>query len=240
MADESLVVWRHDGKVILHQTLIEDGLDMSTEVEIYLEHVAWVREALTAFVDNWQTQEQRHKSLDEEIDIFSAGNEMDPRVGIQSERAGKSFSMIVRMPLASRLIQLLSSKIPEAKARPPRPEQLENNQTQVSETDKLQQIEIKTTECRDPLGDTAETIEISCGEAKYWDWSPEKLLNQLTSLQHRLTAQKSEERKSEILLEDDSYLLPGESASEKEQTLTRMIVQLEKRFGKNRKKHRGR
>jgi len=88
MADESIAVWRHDDKVIMHQTLIEDDLDMSTEVEIYLEHVAWVRDVLTAFVGNWQTQEQRHVLQDEEIAIFSAGNEMDPRVGIQSEWAG--------------------------------------------------------------------------------------------------------------------------------------------------------
>jgi hypothetical protein len=235
MTDESIAVWQHDGKVILRQTLVEDGLDMSSEVAIYPEHITWVREALAAFVGNWQTQEQRHSLLDERIEVFSAGNEMDPRVGIQNEQAGKSFSMIVRMPLVRKLVQLLSGAIPDAAAIPPRAEQLENKPKHSSDAGKQPQITINTRECRDPLGDPAETIEITCGEASYWDWSSDKLLNQLTSIQRRLAAQKSEERKSEILLEDNSYLLPGESASEKEQTLSRMIVQLEKRVGKKRR-----
>ncbi|HNX75370.1 MAG TPA: hypothetical protein PKM56_06685, partial [Candidatus Rifleibacterium sp.] len=84
MTNEAIDISQRDGLVILRQTLVEDGLDMSTEVEIYLEHVTWLRETLAAFNDNWQTQEQTHRLLDENVEVFSAGNEMDPRVGIQN------------------------------------------------------------------------------------------------------------------------------------------------------------
>jgi len=58
----------------------------------------------------------------------------------------------------------------------------------------------------------------------------------LSGLQLRLSMANSEDRKSEILLEDDSYLLPGNSAIDKEQTLNKMVTQLENRFGRKRKK----
>ncbi|OGK07072.1 MAG: hypothetical protein A2W80_16325 [Candidatus Riflebacteria bacterium GWC2_50_8] len=51
MTEESIAVWQHGGKVILRQTLVEDGLDMSTEVEIYPEHVTWLRETLALCTD---------------------------------------------------------------------------------------------------------------------------------------------------------------------------------------------
>jgi len=236
MNPESVKVWKRNDVVILSQTLIEDGLDMSTSVEIGAERVAWVRDTLTLFIGNWQTQDQQHGQPDEKIEIFSAGNEMDPRVGIQNERGGKSFSMIVRLPLVNRLVQLLSSEICDQAPRSTRPEQPAAKPAPALESGKQPQIIITTTECRDPLGDPAETVEITCGEARWWDWDADDLLKQLTRLQQRLAAQKSEDGKAEILLQDDSYLLPGNGAIVKEQTLARMITQLEKRFGLKRKK----
>jgi len=236
MNDESVKVWKKNGTVILSQTLIEDGLDLSTQVEIGAERVAWLRDTLALFSGNWQTPEQQHGQPDEKIEIFSAGNEMDPRVGIQNERGGQSFSMIVRLPLVRNLVQMLSGEIPDEAPRLTSPEQQAAKAAPVHETDKQPQIVITATECRDPLGDPAETIEISCGEARYWDWDAEDLLKQLTRLQQKLSAQNSENGKAEILLQDDSYLLPGANALDKEQTLARMILQLEKRFGRRRKK----
>ncbi|HPT46396.1 MAG TPA: hypothetical protein PLM07_10880 [Candidatus Rifleibacterium sp.] len=235
MTNEAIDISQRDGLVILRQTLVEDGLDMSTEVEIYLEHVTWLRETLAAFNDNWQTQEQTHRLLDENVEVFSAGNEMDPRVGIQNERGGKSFSMILRLPLVGRLVKLLSGRIADTASRPTQAEQKPLEPKPFSGAVKQPQIKISFCECRDPLGDMSETIEINCGEVTYWDWAPEKLLDKLSRIQCRLAAQKSDDRKSEILLEDDSYLLPGESASEKEQTLARMLAHLEKHIGKKKR-----
>lgn len=235
MTDLSIAVWQHQGKVILHQTMVEDGLDMSSDVEIYQEHVAWVRESLAVLTENWHAQELQHQLLDEKIEIFSAGSEMDPMVGIQNERSGKSFSMIVRLSLARKLVQLLSSSIPNASVCLHRPEQLEKKTEQPSDAAQQPQVRINTIECRDPLGDLAETVEISCGDARYWNWSQDKLFNQLKKIQSRLAAQKSDKRKSEILLEEESCLLPGKNVSEKEQTLSRMVLQLE-RLMKSRKR----
>jgi hypothetical protein len=236
MNNESVKVWKKNGVVVLSQTLIEDGLDLSTSVEIGAETAPWLRDTLALFAGNWQTPDQQHGQPDEKIEIFSAGNEMDPRVGIQNERGGQSFSMIVRLPLVRKLVQLLSGAIPAEAPRSTSPEQQAAKATPAPESDKQPQIVITTTECRDPLGDPAETVEISCGEACYWDWDAEDLLKQLTRLQQRLAAQKSDNGKAEILLHDDSYLLPGTSALDKEQNLARMITQLEKRFGQKRKK----
>jgi len=236
MNTESVKVWKQNDVVILSQTLIEDGLDMSTCVEIGAEQVAWVRDTLARFVENWQMQDQHHGQPDEKIEIFSAGNDMDPRVGIQNERGGKSFSMIVRLPLVNELVRLLSGEITDQAPRSTRPEQPAAKPAPPPESGKQPQIIITTTECCDPLGDPAETVEISCGEARWWDWNADDLLKQLTRLQQSLAAQKSEDGKSEILLQDDSYLLPGNSATDKEQTLARMLNQLEKRYGRKRHK----
>jgi|GEM_PF-2991073 len=236
MNNESVKVWKKNGAVILSQTLIEDGLDLSTSVEIGTERAPWLRDTLALFAGNWQTPDQQHGLPDEKIEIFSAGNEMDPRVGIQNERGGQSFSMIVRLPLVRKLVQMLSGEIPDEAPRSTSPEQQVTKAAPAPETDKQPQIVITTTECRDPLGDPAETVEISCGEARYWDWDAEDLLKQLTRLQQKLSAQKSENGKAEILLQDDSYLLPGTNALDKEQTLARMITQLEKRYGRKHKK----
>ncbi len=244
MICESVEVWKHGDEVILGQLLVEDGVDLSTQVYISAQLAPWVRDTLALFVENWQTPEQQQVLHHEKVVIFSAGNEMDPRVGIQSEHAGKSFSMITRLPLAGKLVQLLSgemqvwsNKIPETA-----PSVVSDNKNHQEKPGKISQegkqppIIITNTECRDPLGDPAETVEITCGEVSYWAWNPEELLKQLSGLQLRLSMANSEDRKSEILLEDDSYLLPGNSAIDKEQTLNKMVTQLENRFGRKRKK----
>ena len=235
-------MWKLANIAVIHHRLLEDDLDMTTEVEMYQEHVGWLREALSTFAGNWQTPDQQHGLKDEKLDIFSAGHEADPAVGIQNVRAGKSFSMIVRMPVIKNLIELLSKDIPELPAQSARLAKPASTTSPIkpsspdSSKARRPDVKISRTECRDSLGNPAETIEVRCGEASYWDWSPEWLLAQLNKLQSRLTHEKTEDRKMALLLEDNSYLLPGDTAGEKEQVLTGMISQLERFMGIKRKK----
>lgn len=174
-----------DGSVLLlRQTLIEDGLDLSTTIELDPGNAPWLSETLQAFTRCWQTPDLRLQAKEDSLLVFSAGNDQDQRVGIQNERQGKSYSMIVRIGLLKETIRQLALAFPATKTMA----------SQVS-IRALPRTSPPKAQCgndrvtihwenggRDVLGDPMEWIELQFRGQAYPGESPAKLLANLKRL----------------------------------------------------------